>query len=154
MFANGILCCPFIANYLYIAIGYVYEYMSVCAYVLCCVCVSVHVCVVCMCAYASVCACVSTYIYVCCVYVCYILVKAPLRVLYDKIQHEEWGRVANTARGEAECCICHKTTPRVLYFIVQHKYTVLLLICWCCVGGLITSTQSSIAAFTFQCWLL
>ena len=84
----------------------------------------------------------------------YILVKAPLRVLYDKIQHEGWGRVANTARGEAECCICHKTTPRVLYFIVQHKYTVLLLICWCCVGGLITSTQSSIAAFAFQCWLL
>ena len=40
-----------------------------------------------------------------------ILVKAPLRVLYDKIQHEGWGRVANTARGEAECCICHKTTP-------------------------------------------
>ena len=45
----------------------------------------------------------------------YILVKAPLRVLYDKIQHEGWGRVANTARGEAEYCICHKTTPRVLY---------------------------------------
>ena len=66
----------------------------------------------------------------------YILVKAPLRVLYDKIQHEGWGRVANTARGEAECCICHETTPRVLYFIVQHEYTVLLLICWCCVGGL------------------
>ena len=84
----------------------------------------------------------------------YILVKAPLRVLYDKIQHEGWGWVANTARGEAECCICHKTTPRVLYFIVQHKYTVLLLICWCCVGGLNTSTQSSIAAFAFQCWLL
>ena len=75
-------------------------------------------------------------------------------MLYDKIQHEGWGRVENTARGEAECCICHKTTPRVLYFIVQHKYTVLLLICWCCVGGLITSTQSSIAAFAFQCWLL
>ena len=30
----------------------------------------------------------------------YILVKAPLRVLYNKIQHEGWGRVANTARGE------------------------------------------------------
>ena len=77
-----------------------------------------------------------------------------LQVLYDKIQHEGWGRVANTARGEAECCICHETVPRVLYFIVQHEYTVLLLICWCCVGGLITSTQSSIAAFAFQCWLL
>ena len=90
-------------------------------------------------------------------YVCMyidILVKAPLRVLYDKIQHEGWGRVANTARGEAECCICHETTPQVLYFIVQHEYTVLLLICWCCVGGLITLTQSSIAAFAFQCWLL
>ena len=51
----------------------------------------------------------------------FILVKAPLRVLYDKIQHEGWGRVANTARGEAECFICHKTTPRVLYFIIQHS---------------------------------
>ena len=28
-----------------------------------------------------------------------ILVKVPLRVLYDKIQHEGWGQVANTARG-------------------------------------------------------
>ena len=65
-----------------------------------------------------------------------ILVKAPLRVLYDKIQPEGWGRVANTARGEAECCICHETPPRVLYFIAQHEYTVLLLICWVCVGGL------------------
>ena len=83
----------------------------------------------------------------------YILVKAPLRVLYDKIQHEGWGRVANTARGEAECCTCHETTPRVLYFIVQHEYTVLLLICWCCVGGLITSTRSeSILDCCFQCW--
>ena len=66
----------------------------------------------------------------------YILVKAPLRVLYDKIQHEGWGRVANTAQGEAECCICNETPPLVLYFIVQHEYTVLLLICWVCVGGL------------------
>ena len=32
----------------------------------------------------------------------YILVKAPLRVLYNKIHHSGWGRVANTARGEAE----------------------------------------------------
>ena len=47
-------------------------------------------------------------------------------MLYDKIQHEGWGRVANTTRGEAECC----------YFIIQHEYTVLLLICWVCVGGL------------------
>ena len=58
-------------------------------------------------------------------------------MLYEKIQHEGWGRVANTARGEAECCICHETPPRVLYFIVQHEYTVLLLICWFCVGGLL-----------------
>ena len=65
-----------------------------------------------------------------------ILVEALLRVLYDKIQHERWGRVANTARGEAECCICHETPPQVLYFTVQHEYTVLLLICWVCVGGL------------------
>ena len=48
----------------------------------------------------------------------YILVKAPLRVLYEKIQHEGWGRVANTARG-------------------KHEYMVLLLICWFCVGGLL-----------------
>ena len=80
-----------------------------------------------------------------------ILVKAPLRVLYDKIQHEGWGRVANAARGEAECCICHETTPRVLYFIVQHKYTVLLLICLCCVGGMITQFDS-IAAFSAGCF--
>ena len=46
--------------------------------------------------------------------------------------------MANTARGKTECCIFHETTPRVLYFIVQHEYMVLLLICWCCVGGLIT----------------
>ena len=58
----------------------------------------------------------------------------------------------NTAQGKAKCCICHKTTPRVLYFIVQHEYTVLLLICWCCMGGLITSTQSSIAAFSAGCF--
>ena len=38
----------------------------------------------------------------------YMLVKAPLRTLYDKIQHEGWGQVANTAQGEAECCICHE----------------------------------------------
>ena len=62
----------------------------------------------------------------------YILVKAPLRVLYDKRQHE--------------------TTPWVLYFITQHECTVLLLICWCCVGGLITSTWSSIAAFSAGCF--
>ena len=58
-------------------------------------------------------------------------------MLYDKIQHEGWGRVANTARGEAECYICYEIPPRVLYFIIQHEYTVLLLICWFCVGGLI-----------------
>ena len=39
------------------------------------------------------------------------LVKAPLQVLYDKIQHEGWGRVANTARGEAECYICYEIPP-------------------------------------------
>ena len=60
-------------------------------------------------------------------------------MLYNKILHEGWGRVANTVQGKAECCICHETPPRVLYFIVQHKYMVLLLICWFCVGGLITS---------------
>ena len=63
--------------------------------------------------------------------------KAPLRVLYEKIQHEEGGRVANTALGFASCCICHETPPRVLYFLVQHEYKVLLLICWFCVGGLL-----------------
>ena len=45
--------------------------------------------------------------------------------------------MANTARGEAEYCICHETPPRVLYFIVQHEYTVLLLICWFCMRGLL-----------------
>ena len=45
--------------------------------------------------------------------------KAPLKVLYEKIQHEGWGRVANTARGE------------------YHEYIVLLLICCFCVGGLL-----------------
>ena len=53
-----------------------------------------------------------------------ILVKALLQVLYDKTQHEEWGQVADTARGKAECCICHETPPQVLYFIIQHEYTV------------------------------
>ena len=74
--------------------------------------------------------------------------------LDDKIQHEGWGRVANTAQGEAECCICHKTTPRVLYFIVQHKYVVLLLICWCCVGGLILrlNPRSLFSPFSAGCF--
>ena len=48
----------------------------------------------------------------------YILVKAPLRVLYDKIQHKGWGRMA------------------------QHKYTVLLLICRFCVGDIFCSDGS------------
>ena len=61
----------------------------------------------------------------------YILVEAPLQVL-----HLGWGLVATTALGFASCCICHSTPPLVLYFIVQHKYMVLLLICWVCVGGL------------------
>ena len=73
-------------------------------------------------------------------------------MLYNKIQHKGWGQVANIARGKVECCICHETTPRVLYFIVQHEYTVFLLICWCCVGGLITSTQSLISAFSAGCF--
>ena len=47
--------------------------------------------------------------------------------------------MANTAQGKAGCYICHKTPPQVLYFIVQHKYMVLSLICWFCVGGLIAS---------------
>ena len=55
------------------------------------------------------------------------------------MQHKGWGRVANTAQGKAECCICYKTQHRVLYFIVQHEYTVVLLICCFCVGGLIAS---------------
>ena len=66
------------------------------------------------------------------------LLKALLRVLYDKIQHKGLVQVANTAQGKAECCICHETPPWVLYFIIQHEYMVLLLICWFCVGGLIT----------------
>ena len=45
-----------------------------------------------------------------------------------QIQHE----------AKPECCICQETPPQVLYFIVQHEYTVLLLICWFCVGGLVS----------------
>ena len=48
----------------------------------------------------------------------YILVKALSQVLYNKKQHEGWGFMANTALGK------------------QQEYTVLLLICWVCVGGL------------------
>lgn len=59
-------------------------------------------------------------------------------MLYDKIKHEGWSKVENVARGKAKWCVCHQTPPQVLYFIVQHKHTVLLLVCWFCVGGLIT----------------
>ena len=41
-------------------------------------------------------------------------------------------------QGKAKCCIFHETPPQVLYFIVQHEYTVLLLICWFWNGGLIS----------------
>ena len=47
----------------------------------------------------------------------------------------EW-QIQHEAKLSA-CCICHETPPRVLYFLVQHEYTVLLLICWFCVGGLL-----------------
>ena len=57
----------------------------------------------------------------------------------QKIQHSGWGFVANTALGFASCCICHSTLPLVLYFIVQHEYMVLLLICWFFLGELIAS---------------
>ena len=77
-----------------------------------------------------------------------ILVKAPLRVLYNKIQHEAWGQVANTAWGKAKCCVCHETPPQMLCFIIQHKYTLLLLICWFCMGELITSIWASICLRT------
>ena len=70
-------------------------------------------------------------------YVC-ILVKAPLQVLYNKMQHKG-GWVAKTAWGEAESCIFQETSPRVLYFIVQYEYTMLLLICWFCVEGITAS---------------
>ena len=59
--------------------------------------------------------------------------------------------MANTARGKAECYIYHETTSRVLYFIVQHEYMVLLLIFWCCMGGLITQFDL-IAAFNTGCF--
>ena len=55
------------------------------------------------------------------------------------VQLEGWDQVASIARGKAKCCICHETLPRVLYLIVQHEYTALLLICWFVVGGLIAS---------------
>ena len=60
-------------------------------------------------------------------------------MLYEKY-NIRGSRVANAARGEAECCICQETSSRVLYFIVQHEYTVLLLIFGFCVEGLIAST--------------
>ena len=68
----------------------------------------------------------------------YILVKAPLQVFYDKIHYKGWDPVANTVRGEAECCIYNKTSPRMLHFIIYHEYKVLLQVCWFCVGGLIS----------------
>ena len=43
-------------------------------------------------------------------------------MLYNKMQHEGWDPVANTAQGKATCCICHKTPFQVLYYIVQHQY--------------------------------
>ena len=54
------------------------------------------------------------------------------------------GQVANIAEGEAECCICHETLCQVLYFTVQQKYTVLLLIYWFCIGGRITYVPLSL----------
>ena len=35
-----------------------------------------------------------------------------------------------------------KVPLRVLYFLVQHEYTVLLLICWFCVGGLLVLSSA------------
>ena len=66
----------------------------------------------------------------------YILVKA-LAVTSVVRENTARGVARGVARGEAECCICHSPPPLVLYFIVQHEYTVLLLICWFCVGGLL-----------------
>ena len=41
------------------------------------------------------------------------------------------------------------TPPQVLYFIVQHENTVLLLICWVCVGqlqgGLLAHSADSVS---------
>ena len=40
-------------------------------------------------------------------------------------------------------------TLSVVFYRTTRVYGA-LLICWCCVGGLITSTQSSITAFAFS----
>ena len=49
------------------------------------------------------------------------LVKAPLRVLYDKIQHEGWGRVANTARGEV-LYLPRDPTPNAVFYRTARVY--------------------------------
>ena len=46
--------------------------------------------------------------------------KAPLRVLYDKIQHEGWGQVANTAQGKAECP--QNPTPSAVFYRTTRVY--------------------------------
>ena len=35
-----------------------------------------------------------------------------------------------------------KAPLRVLYIIIQHEYTVLLMICWFCVGGLLVLSSA------------
>ena len=60
-------------------------------------------------------------------------------MLYDKIQHKGWGWVATAKYSKRRSQVLHlpRDPTRLLYYIVQHKYMVLLLICWFCMGGLI-----------------
>ena len=70
------------------------------------------------------------------IYPHYILVKAPLRVLYIllkalppvcmKYTAQDESRVANIARGEAECYICHKTLIKSCILSYKRSGSVLL----------------------------
>jgi len=47
-------------------------------------------------------------------------------VLYNKIQYEGWGRVANTAWSKAKCCIClylpQDPTPSAIFYRAAQVY--------------------------------
>ena len=69
------------------------------------------------------------------------------RACVRKIQYEGVCREANTARGEAKCCICLETPPRLLYFSYTQArrcfkcYIVLPGRVW--LGAIFSSTQSA-----------
>ena len=63
-----------------------------------------------------------------------------------KIQHGGACREANTARGEAECCICLETPQSAVFFIhtsIDGALTVILyfLVIW--LGAIFSSTQTA-----------